>query len=391
MNSNGGIIISNQAYIIDAVRTPLGKRNGGLATVHPADLAAHTLRQLMKRNDVDPSAVDDVILGCLDQIGPQSADIARTAWLTAGLPENVPGVTIDRQCGSSQQAVHFAAMGVMSGVQDLVVAGGVQSMNMILMGLSTHAGKSINLANPLDTTGWRQRYGNQEVSQFRGAELIAEKWNISREAMEIFSLESNRRAIAAIDSGIFDREITPLADVLRDEAPRRGSTLEKMSALPTLREGGRITAAMASQIADGSAALLIASEDAVRRFNLKPRARIHHMSVLADDPVLMLSAPISATRRALSKVGMTMNDIDLIEINEAFAPVVLAWQKEFDVDMNKVNVNGGVIALGHALGASGARLMTTLLYELERRNARYGLQTMCEAGGQANVTIIERL
>ncbi len=236
-----------------------------------------------------------------------------------------------------------------------------------------------------------KRYGDQEISQYRGAELIAEKWNISRRSMEEFALESNRRAIAAVDGGVFDAEIVAYNGVTRDEAPRRGSTLEKMSALKPLREGGRMTAALASQIADGSAAMLIASEDAVRRFRLKPRARIHHMSVLGEDPVMMLSAPIPATRRALAKTGLSLNDIDLVEINEAFAPVVLAWQQELGADLAKVNVNGGAIALGHALGATGARLMTTLLYELERRKARYGLQTMCEAGGQANVTIIERL
>jgi acetyl-CoA C-acetyltransferase len=341
--------------------------------------------------DIDPAAIDDVILGCLDQVGPQTGDIARIAALTAGMPESVPGVTIDRQCGSSQQAVHFAAMGVMSGVQDLVIAGGIQSMNMVPIGAAAYLANPLNLPSATQAKGWLKRYGDQEISQYRGAELIAEKWNISRRAMEEFALESNRRAIAAVDGGVFDAEIVAYNGVTRDEAPRRGSTLEKMSALKPLREGGRMTAALASQIADGSAAILIASEDAVRRFRLKPRARIHHMSVLGEDPVMMLSAPIPATRRALAKTGLSLDDIDLVEINEAFAPVVLAWQQELGADLAKVNVNGGAIALGHALGATGARLMTTLLYELERRKARYGLQTMCEAGGQANVTIIERL
>jgi acetyl-CoA C-acetyltransferase len=380
-----------QAYIIDAIRTPMGKKNGGLAAIHPADLAAQALRALMQRTDIDPAAVDDVILGCLDQIGPQSGDIARTAWLTAGLPETVPGVTIDRQCGSSQQAVHFAAMGVMSGVQELVVVGGVQNMNMIPIGAGSAVPPPLSAPGSLAAEGFRRRYGEQEVSQFRGAELIAEKWNISRRDMEEFALESNRRAIEAIDNGVFDREITPVGELKRDETPRRGTSLEKMATLQPLREGGRITAALSSQNADGAAAMLIASEAAVRRFNLKPRARIHHLTVLGDDPVFMLTAPIPATRHALKKAGMTMNDIDLIEINEAFASVVLAWQKDLDVDLGKVNVNGGAIALGHPLGATGARLMTSLLNELERRQARYGLQTMCEGGGQANVTIIERL
>jgi acetyl-CoA C-acetyltransferase len=383
--------MTRQAYIIDAIRTPLGKKNGSLAAIHPADLAAVALRELMQRTDVDPAAVDDVIFGCLDQIGPQSGNIARTAWLTAGLPESVPGVTIDRQCGSSQQAVHFAAMGVMSGVQDLVVAGGVQNMNMIPISASYVTPPELNAPSYNAAEGFRQRYGSQEISQYRGAELIAEKWNISRREMEEFALVSNQRAIAAIDGGVFDSEIVAVGDLRRDETPRRGTSLEKMAALKTVRDGGRITAAVSSQIADGAAALLIASENAVQRFNLKPRARIHHLTVRGDDPVFMLTGPIAATRDALRKTGMSLGDIDLIEINEAFASVVLAWKKELDVDMSKVNVNGGAIALGHALGSTGARLMTTLLYELERRNARYGLQTMCEGGGLANVTIIERL
>jgi acetyl-CoA C-acetyltransferase len=383
--------MKQEAYIIDAVRSPLGKKNGGLAHVHPVDLAAHSIAALLRRVDVDPAAIDDVILGCLDQVGPQTGDIARLAALSAGLPETVPGVTIDRQCGSSQQAIHFAAMGVMSGTQDLIIAGGVQSMNMVPMGAGAYLAEPLKAPGATAAEGWRKRYGDQEISQFRGAELIAEQWQISRRAMEEFALESNRRAIAAVDGGVFDPEIAPLNGVTRDEPPRRGTTLERMSALQPIRTGGRITAALASQIADGSAALLIASEEAVRRYRLKPRARVHHMSVLGEDPVKMLTAPIPATRRALAKAGLTLQDIDLVEINEAFAPVVLAWQRELDADMSKVNVNGGAIALGHALGGTGARLMTTLLYELERRKARYGLQTMCEAGGQANVTIIERL
>ena len=383
--------MKQEAYIIDAIRSPLGKKNGGLAHVHPVDLAAHSIAALLRRVDVDPAAIDDVILGCLDQVGPQTGDIARLAALSAGLPESVPGVTIDRQCGSSQQAIHFAAMGVMSGTQDLVIAGGVQSMNMVPMGAGAYLAEPLKAPGATAAAGWRKRYGDQEISQFRGAELIAEQWQISRRAMEEFALESNRRAIAAVDGGVFDPEIAPLNGVTRDEPPRRGTTLERMSALQPIRAGGRITAALASQIADGSAALLIASEEAVRRYRLKPRARVHHMSVLGEDPVKMLTAPIPATRRALSKAGLTLQDIDLVEINEAFAPVVLAWQSELEADLSKVNVNGGAIALGHALGGTGARLMTTLLYELERREARYGLQTMCEAGGQANVTIIERV
>jgi acetyl-CoA C-acetyltransferase len=383
--------MSHEAYIIDAIRSPIGKKGGGLAAVHPVDLAAHSIGALMRRVDVDPAAIDDVVLGCVDTVGPQSADIARLAALAADLPESVPGTTVDRQCGSSQQAIHFAAMGVMSGTQDLVIAGGVQSMNMVPMGSASSLTKPLGIPGPIGAKGWVQRYGNRQISQYGGAEMIAEHWQISRRAMEEFALESNRRAIAAVDGAVFDPEIAAFDDVARDEAPRRGSTLEKMSRLQPLIPQGRITAALASQIADGSAALLIASEEAVKRFRLKPRARIHHMSVLGEDPIRMLSAPIPATRRALAKAGLTLDQIELIEINEAFASIVLAWQQELGADLARVNVNGGAIALGHAIGATGARLMTTLLFELERRRGRYGLQTMCEAGGQANVTIIERL
>ena len=382
----------NTAYIIDAVRTPVGKKKGSLAGVHPADLGAHVIKALIERTGVDPGAIDDVVFGAVDTIGPLAGDIARTCWLVAGLPDHVPGTTVDRQCGSSQQAVHFAAQGVMSGTQDLVVAGGVQTMNQIPISASMLAGQTYGHRDPFSLSpGWRARYGDQEVSQFRSAEMIAQKWHLSRRELEEFALESNRRAIHAIGAGYFDREIVPVGDFARDETPRAGTSLEKMASLEPLTPGGRITAAVASQIADASAALLIASEAAVRRYALKPRARIHHLSVRADDPVWMLTAPIPATRYALDKASMTLADIDLIEINEAFASVVLAWQRELGADLSKVNVNGGAIALGHPLGATGARLMTSLLHELERRGARYGLQTMCEGGGQANVTIIERI
>jgi len=382
----------NTAYIIDAVRTPVGKKKGSLAGVHPADLGAHVIKALIERTGVDPGAIDDVVFGAVDTIGPLAGDIARTCWLVAGLPDHVPGTTVDRQCGSSQQAVHFAAQGVMSGTQDLVVAGGVQTMNQIPISASMLAGQTYGHRDPFSLSpGWRARYGDQEVSQFRSAEMIAEKWHLSRRELEEFALESNRRALHAIGAGYFDREIVPVGDFARDETPRAGTSLEKMASLEPLTPGGRITAAVASQIADASAALLIASEAAVRRYGLKPRARIHHLSVRADDPVWMLTAPIPATRYALDKANMTLADIDLIEINEAFASVVLAWQRELGADLSKVNVNGGAIALGHPLGATGARLMTSLLHELERRGARYGLQTMCEGGGQANVTIIERI
>jgi acetyl-CoA C-acetyltransferase len=374
------------------VRTPVGRRGGGLAAVHSADLGAHAIKALVERTGIDPAAVDDVVFGCVDAIGSQAGDVARTAWLVAGLPEGVPGTTIDRQCGSSQQAVHFAAQGVMSGTQDLVVAGGVQNMSAIPISAAMTTGQEFGFSDPFSgSPGWVERYGDQEISQFRAAQMIADKWEIGREEMEELALESHRRAVAAIDAGHFDGEIVPLAGVEHDEGPRRTADRDKMRSLPPLTEGGSVTAAVASQISDASAALLIASEGAVKAHGLTPRARVHHLSVRGDDPVYMLTAPIPATRWALEKTGMSMDEIDLVEINEAFAPVVLAWQRELDPDMAKVNVNGGAIALGHPLGATGARLMTTLLNEMERRGSRYGLQTMCEGGGQANVTILERL
>ena len=381
----------HEAYIIDAVRTPVGRKKGGLAHVHPADLGGHVLSALMGRTGIDPAAVEDVVFGCCDTIGPQAGDIARSCWLAAGLPQHVPGVTIDRQCGSSQQAVHFAAQGVMSGTQDLVVAGGVQNMNVIPISAAMLAGQTYGFDDPFrGSTGWQERYGDQEVSQFNSAEMIADKWNISREAMEAFALESHRRAINAREQGLFDNEISPLAGVTHDETPRETS-LEKMASLQPLMENGRITAAVASQTADGAAAILLASPKSVKDHNLKPRARIHHISVRADDPVWMLTAPIPATRYALEKTGLKISDIDLFECNEAFASVALAWMQELEIPHDRVNVNGGAIALGHPLGATGARIMTTMLNTLERTGGRYALQTMCEGGGQANVTIIERL
>jgi acetyl-CoA C-acetyltransferase len=380
-----------EAFIVDAVRSPVGRRNGGLAQVHPADLGAHSIRALMDRVDLDPAAVDDVVFGCVDTIGPQAGDIARTCWLVAGLPDEVPGTTVDRQCGSSQQAVHFAAQAVMSGTSDLVVAGGVQNMSAIPISAAMLAGEPFGFENPFTgSPGWQARYGTQEVSQFRAAEMIAEKWDISRDDMEAFAVESHMRALRARAEGRFEREIVPLAGVEHDEGPREPD-LDKIRSLRTLVEGGRLTAAVSSQISDASAAMLIAGDAAVKRHGLTPRARIHHLSVRGADPVWMLTAPIPATAHALGKAGMTLDDIDLVEINEAFASVVLAWQKETGADLAAVNVNGGAIALGHPLGATGARLMTTLLHELERSGGRYGLQTMCEGGGQANVTIIERL
>ena len=381
-----------EAYIVDAVRTPVGKRGGGLSTVHPADMGAHVITALMDRTGIDPAAVEDVVFGCVDQLGPQAGDIARTCWLAAGLPDEVPGTTVDRQCGSSQQAVHFAAQAVMSGTTDVVVAGGVQNMSMIPIAAALTAAEPFGFSDPFSgSEGWRARYGDQEVSQFRGAEMIAEKWDVSREDMEQFALESHTRAVRAIDEGRFEREIVPYREVAIDEGPRRDTSLERMATLPALVDGGRLTAAVSSQISDAAAAMLVVSEGAVADHGLTPRARIHHLSVRGADPIYMLTAPIPATAYALERTGMRLDDIDLVEINEAFASVVLAWQQETGADLDKVNVNGGAIALGHPLGATGARLMTTLLNELERTGGRYGLQTMCEGGGQANVTILERL
>jgi acetyl-CoA C-acetyltransferase len=379
-----------EAFIAGAVRTAIGKRNGGLAGVHPVDLGAHALRALVDRTGVDPSAVDDVIMGCVSQIGPQTADIARNAWLSAGLPESVPGVTVDRQCGSSQQAVHFAAQAVMSGTQDLVVAAGVESMSVVTMGSTVRLPAQAGMPFPWGE-GWRERYGDQEISQFRGAQMMCEKWDLKRSRLEEFSLESHQRAVRAIDEGRFEREIAPLAGASQDEGPRRDTSLEKMAGLAPLREGWEITAAVSSQISDGAGALLIASEAALDRYGLTPRARVHALAVVGADPVMMLAGPIDATRKVLAKAGMSVTDIDVVEINEAFAPVVLAWSDELEAPLERTNPNGGAIALGHPLGATGSILMTKLVHELERSGGRFGLQTMCEGGGQANATIIERV
>ncbi|HEX3956442.1 MAG TPA: acetyl-CoA C-acetyltransferase [Trebonia sp.] len=379
-----------EAYIVSAVRTPVGKRGGGLSGVHSAELGAHVLRAAVERAGVDPAAIDDVIMGCVSQVGPQSGDIARTAWLSAGFPESVPGVTIDRQCGSSQQAVHFAAQAVLSGTQDLVMAAGVENMSTIPIGASVYLG--VNAGQPMPYgPGWLDRYGDQEISQFRGAQLMAEKWGLKRLDLEEFALASHQRALAAIDAGYFEGQIAPLADVSVDEGPRRDTSLEKMSGLKPLREDWDITAAVASQISDGAAAVLVASADAVSRYGLTPLARIHTLTVTGSDPVFMLSGPIPATQKALARAGLTIDDIDVIEINEAFAPVVLAWAAETGAAPERTNPNGGAIALGHPLGATGAVLMTKLVHELHRTGGRYGLQTMCEGGGQANATIIERV
>ena len=381
-----------QAYIVDALRSPTGKRKGGLAHVHAIDLGAHVLKALVERNPIPADEYDDVIFGCVDTIGSQAGDIARTSWLAAGLPLNVPGTTIDRQCGSSQQALHFAAQAVMSGTQDVIAVGGVQTMTQIPISSAMLAGQPLGFSDPFSgSKGWQARFGTQPVNQFYAAQRIADHWKITRQHMEAYALESHRRALEAIAGQRFVNEIVPCEGVWDDETPRH-TTLAKMAELePVFAEYPSITAAVSSSTCDASAALLVVSEKALKRYNLTPRARIHHLSVLGDDPIWHLTAPIAATRAALKKAGMSINDIDLVEINEAFASVVMAWAKELDYDPAKTNANGGAIALGHPLGASGARLMTGLLNQLERSGGRYGLQTMCEGGGQANVTIIERL
>jgi acetyl-CoA C-acetyltransferase len=381
-----------EALLVEAVRTPVARRGGPLAAVHSADLGASVIGSLIERAGIDPAAVDDVIFGCCDAIGPQAGDIARTSWLAAGLPDHVPGVTIDRQCGSSQQAVHFAAQAVMSGTADVIVAGGVQNMSAIPITAAMAAGEQFGFPDPFSgSAGWRRRYGDVPVSQYLSAEMIARKWGATRLDMEQFALQSHQRAVAAIDAGHFDAEVAPVGDVTTDTCPRRDTSLEAMAALPTLQPDGLVTAATSSQICDGSAALLVMSERGIRDHGVTPRARIHHMSVRGADPVWMLTAPIPATEHALAKTGLTVDDIDLFEVNEAFASVALAWLAETGADPARVNISGGAIALGHPIGATGARLMTTLLHNLERTGGRYGLQVMCEGGGQANVTIIERL
>lgn len=380
-----------EAYIVDAVRSPTGRRKGGLSHVHGADLGAHVLSAIVDRNGIPDVAYDDVIFGCVDTVGPLAGDIARTCWLAAGLSDEVPGTTIDRQCGSSQQAVHFAAQAIMSGTQDVVIAGGVQTMTQIPISSAMTLAGELGFTDPFSgSKGWVKRYGSEPPTQFKSAQMIADKWGFSRAELEQFSYDSHQRALKAIAEGRFDREIVPLEGVTQDETPR-DTSLEKMAELDFLFGCDKVTAAVSSQTCDASSAMLLVSEAALEKYNLKPRARIHHMSVRGADPIWMLTAPINATEYALSKAGMTLDDIDLVEINEAFASVPMAWMKETGCSHEKVNVNGGAIALGHPLGATGTKLMTTLLHELERTQGRYGLQTMCEGGGQANVTIIERV
>ncbi|HTA70389.1 MAG TPA: thiolase family protein [Bryobacteraceae bacterium] len=375
-----------EAVIVDAVRTPVGRRDGGLKSWHPVDLLAHTLKAIVQRTKLDPALVDDVVAGCVGQVGEQAFNVARNAVLAAGFPESVPGTTVDRQCGSSQQAAHFAAQGVIAGSYDVVIACGVECMTRVPMGS--------NGAGPGQPFGplMMRRYNDVAFHQGIGAEMMAERWKISRGELDAFSLESHQRAARATEQGRFCNEITPVGQMTRDEGIRAQTSLEKMAALkPAFKADGVITAGNSSQISDGAASVLIMERGVAERLGLRPLARFVAFALAAEDPVIMLSAPIPATRKILDRAGLSLEDIDRVEINEAFASVVLAWQRELDADLSKVNVNGGAVALGHPLGASGARLMTTLVHELQRSGGRYGLQTMCEGGGMANATLLERM
>jgi acetyl-CoA C-acetyltransferase len=388
-----------EAFIVDAVRTAGGRKGGALKDWHPADMAARILDALVDRSGIDPAAIDDVIMGCVGQVGEQSFHIGRNAVLASKLPVGVPAVTIDRQCGSSQQSIHFAAQAVMSGTQDVVIAAGVESMTRVPMGSPVTLAMQAGLGGPFPES-IRERFGVAMFSQFAGAEMIAEKYQLLRDELDAFALESHRKAARATEAGAFDDEIValPIVDEAgesrlhdRDEGIRHDATLEGIGAVKLLREGGRISAANASQICDGASGVLVVSEAALKAHGLTPLARIHNLTVTAGDPVIMLEEPIPATRRALDRAGLKIADIDLYEVNEAFAPVPLAWLGETGADLDRLNVNGGAIALGHPLGASGAKLMATLTHALKARGKRWGLQTMCEGGGIANVTIVENL
>lgn len=383
-----------EAYIVDSVRTAGGRRGGALKDWHPADMAGQVLDSLVERSGIDPAAIDDVIMGCVGQVGEQAFHIGRNAVLASKLPQSVPAVTIDRQCGSSQQSVHFAAQAVMSGTQDMVIAAGVESMTRVPMGTPVTLAMQAGLGGPFPKS-IQERFGVAMFSQFVGAEMIAEKYGFTRDELDRFALDSHRKAAAATQAGAFDDEIVALAvdgaEHRTDEGIRYDATLESIGSVKLLKEGGRISAANASQICDGASGVLVVSEQALKAHGLTPLARIHNLTVTAGDPVIMLEEPIPATRKALERAGLTIADIDLYEVNEAFAPVPLAWLREIGADPERLNVNGGAIALGHPLGASGAKLMATLTHALKRRGAKWGLQTMCEGGGIANVTIVENL
>jgi acetyl-CoA C-acetyltransferase len=392
--------MSNNAYIVSAVRTPGGKKNGSLSLWHPADLGAKVLDELVLQTGIDPALIDDVIFGCVDQVGAQSGNVARNAILASSLPESVPGTSVDRQCGSSQQAIHFAIQAVMSGTQDVVIGGGVEIMSMVPIGASIKDGYEAGHGLPFDSEGMKTRYPGIFFSQFTGAELMAKKWNLSRQDLDNFALSSHQKAMLAVEGKYFDREILPvqaknaegkLDMIFVDEGIRYDASLEALAGLKSVTEGGVITAGNASQITDGAAAVMVCNDAGLKKIKTDPRARIVAISVVGDDPIMMLGGPIPASHKVLKAAGLNIDDIDLYEVNEAFAPVPLSWAIELKADQDKLNVNGGAMALGHPLGATGAKLMTTLLHELERRDAKYGLQAICEGGGTANATIIERI
>ncbi len=392
--------MSNNAYIVSAVRTPGGKKNGSLSLWHPADLGAKVLDELVLQTGIDPALIDDVIFGCVDQVGAQSGNVARSAILASSLPESVPGTSVDRQCGSSQQAIHFAIQAVMSGTQDVVIGGGVEIMSMVPIGASIKDGYEAGHGLPFDNEGMKTRYPGIFFSQFTGAELMAEKWNLSRQDLDNFALSSHQKAMLAVEGKYFDREILPIQAknaegksdmIFVDEGIRYDASFEALAGLKTVTEGGVITAGNASQITDGAAAVMVCNDAGLKKIKTDPRARIVAISVVGDDPIMMLGGPIPASHKVLKAAGLNIDDIDLYEVNEAFAPVPLSWAIELKADQDKLNVNGGAMALGHPLGATGAKLMTTLLHELERRDAKYGLQAICEGGGTANATIIERI
>ena len=392
--------MADKAYIVEAVRTAGGKKDGLLSKWHPSDLGAKVLDEIVNRLEMDPALVDDVIFGCVDQVGAQSGNVARNAVLSSSFPESVPGTSVDRQCGSSQQAIHFAIQAVMSGTQDIVIGGGVEVMSLVPIGASVIDGMDAGHGFPFDSNGMKERYPGVFFSQFTGAELVAKKWNLSREDLDQFALESHQKAVIATESNFFDKEILPIKAkndkgvedlVIIDEGIRFDASLDKLAGLKPVSDGGVITAGNASQITDGAAAVLICNEEGLKKINATPRAEIVSISVVGDDPVYMLTGPIPASFKALDKAGLSIDDMDIYEVNEAFAPVPLAWATELKADRAKLNVNGGAMALGHPLGATGAKLMTTMLHELERRNGKYALQAICEGGGTANATIIKRV
>tara|TARA_B100000575_G_scaffold42721_1_gene30215 strand:+ start:109 stop:1287 length:1179 start_codon:yes stop_codon:yes gene_type:complete len=392
--------MAEKAYIVEAVRTAGGKRDGRLSLWHPADLGAKVLDELVARLDMDPALVDDVVFGCVDQVGAQSGNVARNAILSSSFPESVPGTSVDRQCGSSQQAIHFAIQAVMSGTQDIVIGGGVEVMSMVPIGAAVKDGYDAGHGLPFDSEGMKERYPGVFFSQFTGAELVADKWSLSREDLDKFALESHHKAAHATESKYFDREILPVEGrnsegmndlVMADEGIRFDASLDKLAGLNPVTEGGVITAGNASQITDGAAAVMVCNDAGLKKIQASPRAEIVSISVVGDDPVFMLTGPIPASIQALKTANLTIDDMDLYEVNEAFAPVPLAWAEELKADRSKLNVNGGAMALGHPLGATGAKLMTTLLHEMERRESTYGLQAICEGGGTANATIIKRI